>query len=111
MIYIKRLVGESYDFDTGQEIDRGFVLSNGKSERTVAATPEQIQVVLELFQEQAAFVVEQHAPSSSNQPRRQAQQPQPSQRNGKTQPIAPVEPEGEKEPGEEYDDEHGTQSI
>jgi hypothetical protein len=108
MIIIKRLVGESYDFETGREINKGLVLSNGVSERTVEATPEMIQAVLSLFSEQAEAVAQRHAPTPQNTKKPAQPQRAAPQRNGQAHSV---EHQDGLEPGEGYEDEFGTSSV
>lgn len=112
MIRIARLVGESYDFEAGRELNKGFVLSNGISEIMVEATPAQIQAVLQLYGELAQEAA-QHQQEGSQRVAgiQSAPVPQPPRSNGHVK--APVQSDtDEKEPGEEYvDAETGTPSV
>ena len=109
-IVIKRLVGESYDFESGREMSKGFLLSNGVSERTVEATDAQINTVLELYAELAAGGSEQPTTRAPTGPAPAARPPQ--KVNGHSAPKASaVASQDGAEPGEEYADEHGTASL
>jgi hypothetical protein len=48
MLKVVRIVGESYELDTGKKIPKSFVLSNGMSEVSIPATDLIIEQVLSL---------------------------------------------------------------
>jgi hypothetical protein len=51
MILIKQIVGESLNLDTGEEISKGLLLSNGISEIVVPANDELLRAVILLVHE------------------------------------------------------------
>lgn len=51
MILIKRIVGESLDLETGEEISRGLLLTNGISEVVVPVDDEFLKTVILLMHE------------------------------------------------------------
>lgn len=54
MIVVKRIVGESYDLETGKAVPKGLVLSNGSQEVTIRASDGEIEAVLRLMANQLA---------------------------------------------------------
>ncbi len=46
MIVVKRITGESFDLETGSEVPRGLVLSNGSQELIIPASDEVIKSIV-----------------------------------------------------------------
>jgi len=51
MIFISKIVGESFDLQTGKDLPSSVVLSNGKREITLSLGPEDIRRIVELYVE------------------------------------------------------------
>lgn len=49
MIFIKRITGESFDLETGSQLPKNLVLSNGTSEVSIPVTDEVAMTVVQLM--------------------------------------------------------------
>ena len=48
MIFVSRIVGESYDLQTGKELPKALVLSNGTYEHTLYVDDKTVQAIISL---------------------------------------------------------------
>jgi hypothetical protein len=99
MIRITKILGESYDLETGQETRKGLLLTNGISEVPVEASPELIDTVINLMAEERQLM---HPASQPEAPVEVAPKPA-KQRNGRKKPSPPPQFEAD-DPGETYDE-------
>lgn len=67
MIVISTIMGEGFDLLNGKEIERGLVLTNGVSTRTVSVSNEVIMAILELASEEKG-VLPSTIPDSKPEP-------------------------------------------
>lgn len=121
MIKVTRIAGESFDFETRQELPKAIILSNGKREYTLYVGDEVAKDVLELMLE---VITPPPSPKKEPSPAKASSKPKASAKApAKTQSKAPPAEEpsqfmaavGEtfaqetddnnsREPGEEYND-------
>lgn len=105
MIRVTKILGESYDLETGAETKKGLILSNGISEVAVEVSDEAVDRVITLMAEERVFLQQRtavQAPSPEEEPPKQ-------RRNGRRKAAAPpptfesaAEPDAD--PGESYGD-------
>ena len=48
-IYVSRIVGDSFDLQTGKEISSGIELSNGIRTVSIPVSPDKVKAVIELY--------------------------------------------------------------
>jgi hypothetical protein len=53
MIFVKRITGESFDLETGSQLPKAIVLSNGASEVSISVNDEDAMAVVQLMVDSA----------------------------------------------------------
>lgn len=110
MITVAKIVGESIDLRTGEEVPKSLVLTNGKQEISFPISDEVVMAIVRLMVE--GSVVEQEEPNVQPEPVEVstglapvvADLPRQKPASAPKAPRPAPEPVQEREPGELYND-------